>query len=619
MLSEYQLQIKTKLSQKLLMNEKTNNRSALLDFLKGIAIIAVILYHAGIFDYGYLGVEIFLVIGGYLITKSIIRNYENGGFLYFDYLHKRLIRLWPLALIISAISLIFGYFVMLPMIYKNVDETVIGTSTFTNNFVQFITSGNYWDPSNNLKPLMHTWYIGLMFQFYVIYPLIFILTKAFSKRQWKRNVNTTLYAVFFLSLLYYLVPQISDANKFFLLPARLFEFTIGGIIALNTYNIKEKGYKTKTIIGGLMLLLFLLLCIKSDLEIKQIRLLTTVLVVSIFLINEEKYGLITSQPKIFQSKFSLIIVKFGVASYSLYLWHQVILAFYRNTIHENFTVIDYVVTLSLSVIVGLISYYLIEESITRVAKNTKGKSSLILAFSCIISLIIISFGGKFYLRHGVVRDIPELDISYNNPTESQDYNSRITSLYAKPFPNNGRTNILVVGDSFGRDWINILLESGKTKGMNISYHTDKDSILRDRIKKADIIFLANNGSATVYDSFFPLMLRKKFWRVGNKTFNGCNNDEYNSDRNDSNYYEQTYRISSNWIKDNIDKEQQMFGNQYINIMASIMFKDGTYPVFTPDHKFFSHDGIHLTKAGARRFAQVLNISKYISLENKVKR
>ena len=106
---------------------------------------------------------------------------------------------------------------------------------------------------------------------------------------------------------------------------------------------------------------------------------------------------------------------------------------------------------------------------------------------------------------------------------------------------------------------------------------------------------------------------------GNHLFNGCNNDEYNSDRNDSNYYEQTYRISSNWIKDNIDKEQQMFGNQYINIMASIMFKDGTYPVFTPDHKFFSHDGIHLTKAGARRFAQVLNISKYISLENKVKR
>lgn len=64
--------------------------------------------------------------------------------------------------------------------------------------------------------------------------------------------------------------------------------------------------------------------------------------------------------------------------------------------------------------------------------------------------------------------------------------------------------------------------------MNISYHTDQDSILVDRIKKADIIFLANSGSATVYDNFLPLMLRKKFWRVGNKSFNGCDDDEYNS-------------------------------------------------------------------------------------------
>ena len=232
------------------MNEKTNNRSVLLDFLKGVAIIAVILYHAGIFVYGYLGVEIFLVIGGYLITKSIMRNYENGSFLYFDYFCKRLIRLWPLALIISAVSLIIGYFVMLPMIYKNVCETVVGTSTFTNNFVQFITSGNYWDPSNNLKPLMHTWYIGLMFQFYLIYPLAFIFTKAFSKRQWIRNVNIILYVVFFLSLAYYCVPQISEANKFFLLPARLFEFTIGGIIALNTYHIKKQGFRIKSVMGG---------------------------------------------------------------------------------------------------------------------------------------------------------------------------------------------------------------------------------------------------------------------------------------------------------------------------------------------------------------------------------
>lgn len=97
----------------------------------------------------------------------------------------------------------------------------------------------------------------------------------------------------------------------------------------------------------------------------------TVLVVSVFLINEEKYESIISQSKFFQSRFAWVIVKFGVASYSLYLWHQVILAFYRNTIQEDFAVIDYVATIVLSVIVGFISYYLIERSFTRVAKKSK--------------------------------------------------------------------------------------------------------------------------------------------------------------------------------------------------------------------------------------------------------
>lgn len=364
-----------------------------------------------------------------------------------------------------------------------------------------------------------------------------------------------------------------------------------------------------------MLLLLLLLCINSDLEIKQIRLLITVLVVAAFLKYEENYGSIISQSKFLHGRLSGVIVKFGMASYSLYLWHQVIFAFYRNTIHENFSYIDYVITLVVSVIVGFLSYYLVEKTITRATKNNKKATYLTLGICCVIASITIYLGGKFYLHHGVVRDVPELDISYNNPTESQDYNSRITALYDKPFPNNGRTNILVVGDSFGRDWINILLESGKTKGMNISYHIDQDSILRDRINKADVIFLANNGSATSYDSFLPLMYHKKFWRVGNKIFNGCDDDEYNSDKDNPNYYKQTYRVPDSWMQNYIDKEKQMFGEQYINLMATMRLKDGSYPVFTPNHKFFSYDGIHLTKAGARRFAQLLNIGKYVSVEH----
>jgi peptidoglycan/LPS O-acetylase OafA/YrhL len=139
------------------------SRSLLIDLLKGVAIIAVILYHSGIFQYGYLGVEIFLVVGGYLISKSILRSSENEKFSYWTYFCRRLVRLWPLLILISLVSLAIGSITMLPEHLKNLSETVVGTSSFSNNFVQYITSGNYWDQGNDFKPLMHTWYIGLMF------------------------------------------------------------------------------------------------------------------------------------------------------------------------------------------------------------------------------------------------------------------------------------------------------------------------------------------------------------------------------------------------------------------------------------------------------------------------
>ena len=207
------------------------SRNNTLDFFKGIAIIAVVLYHAGILTYGYLGVEIFLVIGGYLITKSILHTYERGHFSYWNYLCKRLVRLWPLALIITVLSLLGGYFTMLPDAYKSTCETAIGSATFTNNFVQYITAGNYWDTSNDYKPLMHTWYLGVIFQFYILYPLVFMLCHRLSHNFVKASMGGVV-SVFVLSLAFYLFPKTDTATDFYLLPSRLFEFAIGGILAL---------------------------------------------------------------------------------------------------------------------------------------------------------------------------------------------------------------------------------------------------------------------------------------------------------------------------------------------------------------------------------------------------
>lgn len=139
---------------------QVTTRSTFLDFLKGVAIIAVILFHAGIFTYGYLGVEIFLVVAGYLTTKSIVRSLERGDFGYWRFIFGRMTRLWPLVVVVCAVSLSLGYFLMLPDSYKNTAETALGSLLFSNNFVQYITAGDYWDVSNDFKPLLVCGFVG---------------------------------------------------------------------------------------------------------------------------------------------------------------------------------------------------------------------------------------------------------------------------------------------------------------------------------------------------------------------------------------------------------------------------------------------------------------------------
>lgn len=93
-------------------------RSSFLDFLKGIAIIVIVLFHAGILTYGYLGVEVFFVLAGYLTTQSMVRAFERKDFNYWKFIRNRLVRLWPLVIMICAVSLLLGYFYMLPSNYK---------------------------------------------------------------------------------------------------------------------------------------------------------------------------------------------------------------------------------------------------------------------------------------------------------------------------------------------------------------------------------------------------------------------------------------------------------------------------------------------------------------------
>lgn len=464
----------------------TQSRNHAIDILKGISIIAVILYHLGVSEFGYLGVDIFFVISGYLVVLGLAKNFSQDRFSFWSYLNKRLSRLWPGLILISAISLIIGWQFMMPLHYKLNCESVIGTLTFTNNFVQYITGGDYWTTANEFKPLMHTWYIGILMQFYIIVPIIFIVAKRYTK-QWIKTVFYTLSALSFLSLILYLSTLMSESQDFYMLPTRFFELGGGGLLALAMIDNANNSKSLRAYFFCILLLLSIILIFGTAIGAMKLR-LTIITALSILMVGCSNYFNIPSKLQ----KILLPISYLGIASYSLYLSHQVFFAFYRYIVNNIFTPATYLLVLLASLVIGILLYIVFEKPlslyISKRASNMYRVNGI-----CLILVIILSIVAFHYYKHnGLVRDVPELGLYINGNNQTPDqYNNWPYSLNQE-FEDNGRKNILVIGDSFGRDWVNILYEAGVDSIFNISYQMYADEYTKERIAKADYVFVATN-------------------------------------------------------------------------------------------------------------------------------
>jgi peptidoglycan/LPS O-acetylase OafA/YrhL len=150
-----------------------------IDSLRAIAVISVILYHANVIIFnnellngGFVGVDVFIVISGFVITKLFF----NQNFSYIEFLERRARRLLPPLLLVIVITSIFSYFLLLPQHFSNLGQSIVGNIFFISNFL-FLYQSNYWDPLIFTKPLLHTWSLSLEFQFYIFICIIFWLFK----------------------------------------------------------------------------------------------------------------------------------------------------------------------------------------------------------------------------------------------------------------------------------------------------------------------------------------------------------------------------------------------------------------------------------------------------------
>ncbi|SFR31335.1 Peptidoglycan/LPS O-acetylase OafA/YrhL, contains acyltransferase and SGNH-hydrolase domains [Robiginitalea myxolifaciens] len=552
-----------------------------IDGLRAIAVLAVIIFHFGHLPAGYLGVDIFFVISGFLITGIIYKEHLSGKFSLKDFYLRRIKRIIPLVLFICTVALVLGIAFMLPDDLENLAQSVIATNFFNNNTLQILTTKNYWDVVNEFKPLMHTWSLGIEEQYYLVYPFLFLMLGRLNSK-W---ILWSLIALTLLSLGLFVSP-FPEYIKFYTLPFRFFELSIGGVAAiiLNGRLIQHNFSPFFLVLLAGCLIFGLNFIPESPL------LVITVLLTCGVLITANRTSII--------SKYLLenrLMVFIGKISFSLYMWHQVLLAFARTTVYHEINIGGYALIFALTIVFSALTYYLIEQPFRKRFSTKTVLVSVLVAF-------IVTTGVSYYIYKvgGVIRDIPELGLTFGQGQRNihAKYNDRINSigLDFKKEPN--KLKVLIVGNSFARDWANVLLESKNKDRIDISYSPIIQNETVYFSTEADIIFISEIEKHTILTSDLPI---NKIWYVGTKNFGINNGLFYNYSGQD--YCQQRTKMESGYLLKN-DSLKMLWGDRYIDLISRIIDDNGTVPVFEDDCMFISQDCRHLTKAGAKFFAHL---------------
>lgn len=295
-----------------------------IDGLRAVAVLLVLAYHLGVkaVSGGFIGVDVFFVISGFLITSQLVKELQSGTFSLSKFYERRVRRLLPALIVMLSCTVFAGYWILYPLTYIELGKSLIAAALSVSNIFFWLHS-DYFDAPANTRPLLHTWSLGVEEQFYLLCPAFLLL----MWRKGLRTITTVLALVLTASLLLSVVGAFKFSSaSFYLLPTRLWELMLGSLLALGVCpNLPTRLARNTIGLIGLGLIVGCALWIDKYTPFPGATALMpcigAAMVISAGFNGPNAAAIILSRRP---------VVMTGLLSYSLYLWHWPVIILYQN-------------------------------------------------------------------------------------------------------------------------------------------------------------------------------------------------------------------------------------------------------------------------------------------------
>ena len=443
--------------------------------MRGLAVLLVVFYHAkvGFVTSGYIGVDVFLVISGFLITKIVFGQIDQGSFNAAVFLSRRLRRLMPAAILMVATTLFAALFFVSPNDLETLAASCISVFVLAANLF-FWGRQNYFADRVPQQPLLHTWSLGVEEQFYLLFPFFLLAIAAYAPRL--RATTFILCAAFLFSVGFWMTGSHPGA-AFYLLPSRAWEFLLGGLVALLAERVTAPRWVLETAAGaGLVGILVAAVGFLGTTPYPGVAALLPVSAASCLIWANGNGPHCNARTMVGTLLGGRILVAVGVASYSLYLWHWPVLTLARYFAGRDLRAVETVAALAMISLVAFVSWAYVEQPFRLFGDAAKPRRPLtpilVVGFGVVVAAVATLVG------HGFPGRLSSVALGFASAGESESRSAGAchdgpadilapTSLCVLAPAQQGHPKVLLWGDSHANALAPALAALGRANGYGV--------------------------------------------------------------------------------------------------------------------------------------------------------